>query len=63
MSPAPRAVDDYLAAVVEAHREDPKGYDTAKSTVRFLPGQPLPAELVAKLVKARIAENEAAGKR
>ena len=50
-------------AVMEAHREDLKDYDTAKGTVRFLPGQPLPTELVVKLVKARIAENEAAGKR
>jgi uncharacterized protein YdhG (YjbR/CyaY superfamily) len=35
-------------------------YDTAKTktTIRFAPDRPLPAALVRKLVKARIAENE-----
>jgi uncharacterized protein YdhG (YjbR/CyaY superfamily) len=36
-----------------------KRYDTGKGTIRFTPDRPLPAALVRKLVKARIAENAA----
>jgi uncharacterized protein YdhG (YjbR/CyaY superfamily) len=45
--------------VMEAHRKELEGYDTAKATIRFPADDPLPAALVRKLVKARIAENEA----
>jgi uncharacterized protein YdhG (YjbR/CyaY superfamily) len=45
------------SSIVEAHREELKDYDTSKGTIRFQPDKPLPAGLVRKLVKARIAEN------
>lgn len=50
-------------AVMDAHRSELKGYDTAKGTIRFAPDHPLPAELVTKLVKARIAETDAAARK
>jgi uncharacterized protein YdhG (YjbR/CyaY superfamily) len=46
-------------SMVDAHRDDLAGYDTSKGTIRFQPDQPLPPELVRKLVHARIAENAA----
>jgi uncharacterized protein YdhG (YjbR/CyaY superfamily) len=46
-------------AVMDAHKEELMPYDTAKATIRFSADKPLPAALVRKLVKARIAENEA----
>ena len=45
-------------AVMAAHRDDLEPYDTATATIRFPANEPLPATLVRKLVKARIAENE-----
>jgi uncharacterized protein YdhG (YjbR/CyaY superfamily) len=46
-------------AVMNAHKEELKRYDTSKGTIRFPAGNPLPATLVKKLVKARIEQNEA----
>lgn len=37
------------------------GYDVGKGSIRFLAKKPLPAALVVKLVKARMAENAARG--
>ena len=45
------------STTVEAHRAELDGYDTSKGTIRFQPDDPLPAVLVRKMVKARIAEN------
>jgi len=45
------------ATTVEAYKEELEGYDTSKGTIRFQADDPLPAALVRKLVKARIAEN------
>ena len=44
-------------AVMNAYSDDLVGYDTAKGTVRFRSDEPLPAELVTKLVRARVAES------
>jgi uncharacterized protein YdhG (YjbR/CyaY superfamily) len=44
---------------VEQFADELAGYSTSKGTIRFSPGQPLPAALVRKIVKARLAENTA----
>src|SRR6266404_5374166 len=41
---------------VKAHKDELKDYETSKGTIRFQPDHPLPATLVRKLVKTRIAE-------
>ena len=53
----------YPGAVVEAHRDDLRGFETGKGTVRFQPETPLPVALVRKLVKARISEVAGASRR
>lgn len=53
----------YPGAVVQAHAKELQGYATSKGTIRFRPDHPLPASLVAKLVRARAEENAAAVKR
>ncbi len=45
------------STTVQAHKDELKGYDTSKGTIRFQTDHPLPAPLVRKLVRARIAEN------
>jgi len=45
--------------VTREHAADLKGYKLGKASIRFAVDEPLPATLVTKLVKARIAENEA----
>src|SRR5712691_2009434 len=44
---------------VKAHKDELKTYDTSKGTIRFQADSPLPATLVRKLVKTRIAEHSA----
>jgi len=46
------------AGPIERHQDELKSFQTAKGTVQFTPGQPLPAALVKKLVKTRIKLNE-----
>ena len=50
-----------MAAVFAAHKGDLRRYDVSKGTVRFPVGKPPPASLVRKLIRARVAEIEAAG--
>jgi len=45
------------STMVANFRDELKGFETSKGTIRFQPGNPLPTTLVRKLVKARIAEN------
>lgn len=46
------------ASLVEAFKDELKEYKTSKGTIQFTVDKPLPAALVKKLVKARVAENE-----
>ncbi len=41
---------------IQAHKNALKAYDTSKGTIRFQADSPLPATLVRKLVKTRVAE-------
>jgi len=44
------------ASVLKAFKNDLKGYKTSKGTIHFPVDEPLPAALVKKIVKARLAE-------
>ncbi len=51
------------AAVIETFKNELKGYTTSKGTVHFATDKPLPAALVKKMVKARVAQIESKKKR
>ena len=51
------------SSTVKELSEELKSYDTSKGTIRFPANKPLSAALVRKVVKARIAENQARQKR
>ncbi len=54
----------YPGGVVQDYLAQLDGYDTSKGTIRFQPDQPLPATLVRRMVKDRIARNaDRSGKR
>ena len=71
--PAPRAALQQLRKTIKAaacslfmstalakvYKKALAPYQTSKGTIRFTVDKPLPAALVRKLVKARIAQNEA----
>lgn len=46
------------AAVIREFKDELKAYKTAKGTIQFPVDKPLPATLVKKLVKARVAQVE-----
>ncbi|MBI3484333.1 MAG: DUF1801 domain-containing protein [Acidobacteria bacterium] len=51
------------ASVIEAFKNELKGFSTSKGTIHFPTDKPLPAALVRKLVKARVAQNESKKRR
>ena len=56
------ALYPFNGSTVNAFKDDLKGFETSMGAIRFQPSKPLPAALVRKIVKARIAENAAAPK-
>jgi uncharacterized protein YdhG (YjbR/CyaY superfamily) len=46
------------AAVINAFKDEFKGFSTSKGTVQFPTDKPLPAALIKKLVKARLEQCE-----
>ena len=52
-----------IYGAVGAFKDELDGYDTSKGTIRFQADDPLPATLVRKLVRARIARNAAKQRR
>ena len=51
------------SSTVAAHKNELKDYETSKGAIRFQADKPLPAALVRKLVKARIAESAGQSKK
>lgn len=51
------------AAVIEQFKSELRAFSTAKGTIQFPADKPLPAALVKKLVKARIAQIESKKRR
>ena len=45
--------------LIELHRDELAGFSTAKGTLRFTPAHPLPADLVARIVRERMAQIDA----
>jgi uncharacterized protein YdhG (YjbR/CyaY superfamily) len=51
------------AAIVEAFKNELKGFSTSKGTIQFPTDKPLPTALVQRMVKARVAQNESKKRR
>ena len=51
------ALYPFNGTTVKAFKGELEGFETSMGAIRFQPDRPLPAALVRKIVKARIAEN------
>jgi uncharacterized protein YdhG (YjbR/CyaY superfamily) len=51
------------ASVIEAFKNELRGFSLSKGTIHFPTDKPLPAALVKKLVKARVVQNESKKRR
>jgi uncharacterized protein YdhG (YjbR/CyaY superfamily) len=65
MTGKPATIDEYLAGVIAEQRaalEELRGetgsWQTGKGTIRLQPDGPLPAELVRRLLRARVEEGD-----
>jgi uncharacterized protein YdhG (YjbR/CyaY superfamily) len=48
----------FTPPIIEKHKEELKGYKTAKATIRFPNKEKLPIRLIKKLIRARMKMNE-----
>jgi uncharacterized protein YdhG (YjbR/CyaY superfamily) len=46
------------AAVIDAFKDELKGFSLSKGTIQFSTDKPMPIALIKKLVKARVGQNE-----
>ncbi|HEV7553095.1 MAG TPA: DUF1801 domain-containing protein [Candidatus Angelobacter sp.] len=51
------------AAVIDAFKDELKGFSTSKGTIHFPLDKPMPIELIKKMVKARVAQTESSKRR
>jgi uncharacterized protein YdhG (YjbR/CyaY superfamily) len=51
------ALYPFNGTTVKAFKGELEGFETSMGAIRFQPNKPLPAALVRKIVKARLAEN------
>ena len=51
------------AKPIEAHKDELKTFELSKGTIRFKTNKPIPATLIRKIVKERIADNELRAKK
>jgi len=56
------ALYPFSGTTVRNFKKELEGFETSMGAIRFQPDTPLPAALVRKIVKARIAENTSAAK-
>jgi len=47
----------YPGGIIKGYAKELANFETSKGTIRFQPERPLPAALVRKIVKARVAQN------